>query len=201
MHTINLNFLGDEEIEFSKIIEACKLFLSQNELEGIHRIKTALQDYALADIKKIACDDHVLASFILCSCFIEQVATYRYGTDNVGPKHFKAFVTEYLPDYDGWKLRTDLRNKLVHNYSLGDTYFLTRENRTAHLKPDISSGAIILNLENFVDDLEKALHRFLIQLLVEPDVRRNALDVLSKNYIIGMSHSDYNNTTPPDPGS
>ena len=80
MQVINLDIFGDDKTEASKAIEAIKLQLSPNEIEGIDRITTALRDYALGDIKKVMVGDNVLATFILCSCFIEQLATYRYGT-------------------------------------------------------------------------------------------------------------------------
>lgn len=197
MQVVNLDLFGDDKSELSKVIEALKLQLSENEIEGIDRITTALRDYALGDIKKIMMGDNVLASFILCSCFIEQMATYRYGTQNVGHPEFKRFIDEYLVGYDSKLLRTDLRNKLVHNYSLGETYSLTMQSRDAHLK-DAMNGTIILNLENFIEDLERALHRFLNQLVTEPIVRSLAFKVLSKNHIVGMSSIDYINTKHPD---
>jgi hypothetical protein len=197
MQVINLDIFGDDKTELSKVIEALKLQLSENEIEGIDRITIALRDYALGDIKKIIVGNNVLASFILCSCFIEQVATYRYGTQNVGHPEFKRFIDEYLVGYDGRLLRADLRNKLVHNYSLGETYSLTMQSRDAHLR-EATNGSIILNLENFVEDLERALQSFLHQLVTDPNVRRLAFKVLSKNHIVGMSNIDYINTNHPD---
>jgi hypothetical protein len=197
MQLVNLDIFGDDKSELSKVIEELKLQLSENEIEGIDRITIALRDYALGDIKKIMTGNNVLASFILCSCFIEQVATYRYGTPNVGHPEFRQFIDDYLVGYDSQKLRADLRNKLVHNYSLGETYSLTMQSRDAHLRK-ATNGSIILNLENFVDDLEQALHRFLNQLVTEPTVRKLAFKVLSKNHIIGMSNIDYINTNHPD---
>ena len=41
---------------------------------------------------------------------------------------FEDFVSEYMPStYVPKQLREDLRNKLVHNYSLGDTYSLVEK--------------------------------------------------------------------------
>lgn len=197
MEIINLDIFGDDKAEVSKVIEALKLQLSGNEIEGIDRITVALRDYALGDIKKIMKGNNVLASFILCSCFIEQVATYRYGTQSVGHPEFKQFIDEYLIGYDGKLLRTDLRNKLVHNYSLGETYSLTMNHPEAHLK-NATNGSIILNLENFVEDLALALQRFLNQLVTDSKVRKLAFKVLSKNHIVGMSDIDYINTAHPD---
>jgi hypothetical protein len=66
-------------------------------------------------------------------------------------------------------------------------------NRLAHLKKDLKGG-IILNLENFVEDLGKALDKFLIQLITDAGVRKLAFKVLAKNHIVGLSDIEYINT-------
>ncbi len=194
---VDIDMFGDDREERFKVLDAIKVQLPSNEVVGIDRIMTALRGFAYGDIKKIESGDNVLATFILCSCFIEQVATYRYGTANVGHTHFKAFVDEYLKAYDGQKLRSDLRNKLVHNYSLGETYSLTMRNRSAHLKEGLD-GKTILNLENFVDDLGQALDVYEQQLITDREIRELAFKILSKNHIIGFGNIDYINFDNPD---
>lgn len=105
MENTNQNIIRDDEAQLSSVMETAKHKLSSSELGRINRITTALRNYALGDIKKVSASDNVLATFILCSCFIEQMATYRYGTDNVGSSHFKNFVDEYLSEYDGYNLK------------------------------------------------------------------------------------------------
>ena len=96
-----------------------------NEDEIIDQIEFSLRNYDLRDIKLISKQDTVIASFILCSCFIEHLCTFRYGMTKVlNWEEFRNFVNEYLNKYDHNKLRNDLRNKLVHNYSLGESYVL-----------------------------------------------------------------------------
>lgn len=148
----------------------------------IDAIITALRDYAFGDIRKVLPGDNVLASFILCSCYIEQMATFRYGVE-IGRKQFEDFVAEYLPDYDPAKLRADLRNRLVHNYSLGETYQLTQ--RFSQLHRHQNGPYILLNLENFVDDLGNALKKLINQFNEVHEIRANALQAFSTIKIIG----------------
>lgn len=65
--------------------------------------------------------------------------------------------------------------------------------KSAHLKTD-PNGSTILNLENFIDDLERASEILFRQLVVDPSIRKNALKVLSKNQIVGMSTIEIDNT-------
>src|ERR1700676_493405 len=132
----------------------------------IDQIEHSLKNYALRDIKLISKQDTVIASFMLCSCFIEHMCTYRYGmSKNLNDVEFKAFVEEYLnradpSRYDASKLRTDLRNKLVHNYSLGETYGLVMGYPSIHLQK-FDDGLLCLNLENFINDLEDAFYLYI----------------------------------------
>ena len=152
----------------------------------IDQIIHSLKNYNLRDIKKIAQMDTVLASFTLCSCFIEQVSGFRYAKvkHKTGNEMFKSFVKDYLNQYEPSKLREDLRNKLVHNYSLGETYSLTMRCIDCHLKPD-KYGRLILNLENFIDDIEIAFEKWTNELRTNDEIRKNALTWFSKYEIIG----------------
>lgn len=152
----------------------------------IDQIIHSLKNYNLRDIKKIAQMDTVLASFTLCSCFVEQMSGFRYAKvkHKTGNEMFKSFVKDYLSQYDPSKLREDLRNRLVHNYSLGETYSLTMRSNDYHLKPD-KNGRLILNLENFIDDIDGAFTKWNGELRTNDDVRKNALTWFSKFQIIG----------------
>ena len=97
--------------------------------------------------------EFTIAEFILCSCFIDQLSGFRYNTDRVG-KRYRQFVKEYLPQYNSDELYEDLRNKLVHNYSVGSFYSLARKAPQLHLQK--VNGVTHLNLENFILDLKTA---------------------------------------------
>ncbi len=156
---------------------------------GLFKIETALRHFAYGDIKKVSTGDNVLASFILCSCFIEQMATFRYGRE-VGKNEFESFTKEYLSQYDAVKLREDLRNKLVHNYSLGESYSLVRGYPQFHLQ--IHGGSTVINIENFVEELGKALDTFMLQLRTDQAIMANAVKVLEKINIVSISEIEIN---------
>ncbi|HEY4877241.1 MAG TPA: hypothetical protein VIH86_16810 [Puia sp.] len=157
----------------------------------IEYIIKSLKDFALRDIKKIGIEDNVLASFILCSCFIEQVSGFRYArvSHRTGKGMFEDFVKEYLPNYDPKKLREDLRNKLVHNYSLGDSYSLVRNSKELHLTK--LGTRQIINIENFIEELENAFALYENDLNTKEDVRNNALKWYETFHIIGMNNHDF----------
>jgi|GEM_PF-1337646 len=158
----------------------------------INQIEHSLRNYALRDIKLISNQDTVIASFILCSCFIEHICTFRYGMSKLlSDKEFTDFVVEYLnhnyPEkYDAKKLRSDLRNKLVHNYSLGETYALVMGQHHLHLQK-LNETVIFLNLENFIIDLERAFNLYIEELRSDKDnLRELALTAFEKVKIIGL---------------
>jgi len=154
--------------------------------ESINILCVGLKQRAYGEIQDLTRGDTVLASFMVCCCFIEQMATYRYGTTNVGSKEFIEFAKEYLPAYDPFGLRNDLRNKLVHNYALGRKYALTARNHELHLE-GIRSGKQVINLENFVADLGDAINRLVTQLRDDPGIKKNALKVMHKIHVISKN--------------
>ncbi len=164
--------------------------VKMNEEEIINHIEHSLRNYDLRDIKLISEQDTVIASFILCSCFIEHICTFRYGMKKtLNDKEFCAFVDEYLDaKYNSEKLRKDLRNKLVHNYSLGQTYVLVQRHPDLHLKP-YNRNQQYLNLENFINDLENAFNKYIQELRSNKDnLRALALDAFNAVKIIGLNN-------------
>src|SRR5438045_3906012 len=101
----------------------------------INQIIKSFSQYNIRDIKEIgiladkANMDFVIAEFTLCSCLIDQMSGFRYNSNEVGCR-YRQFVRDYLQNYDPQKLYNDLRNKLVHNYSLGEFYQLARHEDT-----------------------------------------------------------------------
>lgn len=142
----------------------------------IAKIETSFRLYNLGDIKKISMGNHVIASFILCSCFIEQISGYRYARSN--NTSFINFVKEYMPQYNPKKLRDDLRNRLVHNYSIGSCFALIQRHPEFHLKPSIQNtlDQKYLNLENFIEDIEIAFNKFIKDLKENDAIKNNAIN-------------------------
>jgi hypothetical protein len=71
----------------------------------IDQIEHSLGIYNIRDRKVISKQDTVIASFIVCSCFIEHLCTFRYGnTKPLNWEEFRDFVNEYLNKCDHAKL-------------------------------------------------------------------------------------------------
>jgi hypothetical protein len=139
----------------------------------IDHLKNALYDMAFLDIKRASSGNSKIGAFILASCFIDYMAGFLCGRETK-PKDYKDFVRDYLPPlYDPSKLYTDLRCKLVHNYSEGGSYWL--KDNQPQLHGQTVNGRTIINLENFVDDLENAFHRFMEQIQSDPSAKQKAI--------------------------
>lgn len=156
-----------------------------NNDEIIDQIIFSFTSYNLRDIREINAftTDFTIAEFILCSCFIDQISGFRYNITSVG-KRYRDFVKEYLPIYDPDELYLDLRNKLVHNYSVGGYYGLTRNSPSNHLK--MVNNKKCLNLENFISDLEIALNTYIMELGTNQQIRSNALQWYNTHKIITL---------------
>jgi hypothetical protein len=152
----------------------------------IDQIVHSFSNYNLRDIQEINNNplDFTIAEFTLCSCFIDQISGYRYNTDKVG-RRYKQFVKDYLHNYNPDELYDDLRNKLVHNYSVGKYYGLTR--RASHLHLQKVNGVTHLNLENFISDLKIALDKYIVELRSDNDIRQKALCWYSEYKILTLT--------------
>ncbi len=159
------------------------VFLTEDQI--LDQIEHSLRNYALRDIKVISSGNTVIACFMLCSCFIDQMSGFRYNRSGVKSR-FIEFVSTYLKKYDPEKLHSDLRNKLVHNYSLGNSYSLTKEYHYFHLNQSKEdSQRRLLNLDRFIEDLEEAFNLYMSQLRRDPECKNNALRWFETHNIIG----------------
>lgn len=151
----------------------------------INQIIHSFSKYNLRDIQEINKYelDFTIAEFILCSCLIDQISGFRYNTDEVG-KRYRQFVKDYLPNYNPDELYEDLRCKLVHNYSVGSFYGLTRNAPNLHLK--VENGVTHINLEDFISDLLQALNRYISELASNAEIRKKALCWYSNYKIIAL---------------
>ena len=158
---------------------------AMSEDQIIDQIIHSFLKYNLRDIQEINNNklDFTIAEFILCSCFIDQISGFRYNKEKVGER-YRDFVQEYLPQYNSIKLYEDLQNKLVHNYSICNFYGLTRNAVNLHLQN--VNGKIIINLENFIEDLKVAFDRYIFQLKNDAIIRQNASNWYSKNKILSL---------------
>lgn len=157
-----------------------------NDDQIIEQIINSFLNFNLRDIQVIYENEKefTIAEFILCSCLIDQISGFRYNIDKVRVR-YKKFVEEYLPKYNSHELYFDLRNKLVHNYSIGSHYRLT--NKSSHLHLEEENGFIYLNLSNFIADIRSALNQYFSQLKDDALIRQNAISWFQKHKIIGRS--------------
>jgi hypothetical protein len=150
----------------------------------LNHIKFALYDMAFLDIKRSSAGQSKMGAFILASCFIEYMAGFIAGRETTN-KDYKQFVKDYLPStYDPEKLYSDLRCKLVHNYSEGGSYMFVDAKPALHGQKN--GTKMIINLENFIDDIEAALRKVLSDLDCDPAKQKKAENRYDKIGLLGI---------------
>lgn len=138
-------------------------------------LDNSLYEMAFRDIeairnKKIAS----MSCFILLSCFIDYMAGYYCGVNITNRQHFLSFCEKYLPMYDSNTLYQDIRCKLVHQYTEPGNLVFTdntdkKDDRTKDTK------RIILNLDNFIENVRNAWLEFRKDLKNDKTVYEKAL--------------------------
>lgn len=187
---VNINFLNlSEEDELEKIKLALKKQRKDqdeaNKLAQLDDLIHKLGCMAYKDIVDITSNGQApLAIFLLCTCLLEQMATYRYGSNG----NIKKFMKEYMPQYDG-DIMHEMRNRINHNYSLHEKYAITIRARNAHLVPN-RNGILIINMENFVEELGAVFNQFADDLRQNKGIGNNALNVLKTYGILGQATMD-----------
>lgn len=154
----------------------------------IEHIIHSFSRYNLRDIKKIGelADsnslDFVIAEFTLCTCLIDQLSGFRYNRESVKSR-FIDFVDEYLTNYNSKELYGDLRNRIIHNYSIGKVFQLTR--RKSLQQPIVPPNVKRLYLDVFVSDLENAMNKFFSQIKTDRQIRQNSIEWFKKYNVFG----------------
>jgi len=147
--------------------------------EVIKKMKHSLLDMAFNDILRASGGGSKMGAFILASCFIDYLTGFYCG-EKANGKHYKSFVRDFLPKYDPDKLYHDLRCGLVHNYSVGQSYVFTDANKGGTHFETTMKGLVILNLEDFLNDLERAVHDYFKLLENDPKIFDKAYRRLKK---------------------
>jgi hypothetical protein len=151
------------------------------EKERIDLIITGLKVYDFGNILLSRNQNMMIASFILCSCFIDHLSQHRYFKQKLKEDKFVAFIKKYLGSkYDAEELYEDLRSKLVHNYSVNGKYFLSDSD--PHLKKE--NGRTYLNIDEFIKDLKAALEKYIDELQTDEEIRKIALAHYKKYQIL-----------------
>ena len=153
--------------------------------EIIKRITLSIKEMALGDVKRAMVGKSKIGAIILGSCLIDCLATFYYG-DCSTKKNYKGFINKFLPQYNSQNFYKDLRCKLVHNYSEGGSYVFKDNKPNEHLKKYKKSNKIIINLENFIEELEKIVDDYL-KLITNDDVAyQNALKKIQSSGLLGI---------------
>lgn len=152
--------------------------------DKISTIINSLKDNALGDIKRASTGGAKMGAFMLCSCLIDAIAGFMKGSDT-NHADYKCFVCKYMTAYNKDDIYTDLRCKLVHSYSEGGSYWFTDNKRSLHLSKH-SDGKTIVNLENFIEEIESALNAYAsdLQNKVNQAARASAIKRYDGNGII-----------------
>jgi hypothetical protein len=170
------------------------------EKQKMQKIEKALVDFALGDIIFISDNGKPVAGFILCYCFIDQLAHLRYGKDDSKKKNwqkFQSFVDNYinsetLKKYNSRHLWEDLRNKLIHNYSFGKTYSMAN-GRSDEYHLTEQQGSTILFLKNFIEDIKNGFLKLRGEIVENESVRKLVLDWFDETNIISDNKLEITN--------
>jgi len=154
----------------------------------IEKIIKSLTDFALRDLKFIRDQDVLLVTFLAASCFIDVLGGIMAGKRATG-KTYRRFIKKYLTQYDTHNLYEDLRCALAHNYSVGRNYSLIRQNSAVHLKTTTESK-IVINVEDFVNEVEAGFHQFVSDLRSDRETGENATAWSRKYRIIELMQVD-----------
>jgi hypothetical protein len=153
-------------------------------------VEDSFKSFALRDIQVLRTADPAvpLAVFILCVCLIDQLAGFRFNSESTKSR-FMDFVKKYMTSYDAESLAEDLRNKLVHNYSVGEEAYILSDNLSGfHLQHfDTHKKTILLDLSKFINDIEIAVDKYMGELRSNPECRNNAIQFYNKNRIFVKS--------------
>jgi len=145
-----------------------------DEPQPIEVIINSFKDYALGDIHHNR--SKPIAAFILCMCFIDQVASFRYAIKRDKNKKPEDFISEYMKDYEELELYKNTRHSLAHNYSSGQKFKITNE--IYGDRPFFKEGDVFtINTNFFIDRLEQAFKEVEMDFrIVDSDANKNAVE-------------------------
>jgi hypothetical protein len=149
----------------------------------IEEIIDSFQTFALGDIEYNV-NDKPIAAFILCSCFIDQLAAFRYNQIDESAKYYNEFIKDYLPQYRALNLYVNLRCRLVHNYTVGKHIRITNDDI---IFENIGKGknVNVLTAKLLYNELKQVFENICIEFRdINSNARKNAIDRWSDTQII-----------------
>jgi hypothetical protein len=150
--------------------------------EIIEEIIESFETFAFGDIEYNV-DKKPIAAFTLCSCLIDQLATFIYNESQTRNNIiYKRFIKEYLPHYEALDLYVNLRCKLVHNYTVGKHIRLTSE-EAPYENAGLGKELNVLTAKIMYNDLKGVFEKLSIEL-------RNKNSLTRKNAIGRYKYDD-----------
>ncbi|MDR3613244.1 MAG: hypothetical protein P4L53_06745 [Candidatus Obscuribacterales bacterium] len=161
--------------------------------EIVNSVEKSLRELALGDIKRAVEGKALVGAFILCCCLLDSLTGFCYRCETTADT-FDQFCKRYLlkvnKSYEGARLWKALRCGLIHNYSsafesTGKMWRIELVNgrENIHLEraqeADSNATSIFLNLESFVDDVEKVLENFFVSVRDPKDQYRTKLNLIA----------------------
>jgi hypothetical protein len=124
--------------------------------------------------------NRVRESFILAHCALLGISGFYAGKKRTTGATYKRFVDDFLPgEYSANDLWNDLRNNLVHGYTITKTYVLAHRHPEIHLAQEKGvrsertgelADLTYLNFEDFLDDLKRAVATYFARLETDSEL-------------------------------
>jgi hypothetical protein len=151
--------------------------------EIIERIKHSLSKLAFADVKKASDGGAKMGAFILANCFIDYLAGFYYGRKSTKNDYIN-YVDKHLKKYGGDKIYRSVRNGLVHNYSVDRDFVFSEKGIDGPNLGKYKNGKIVLNLEDFLNDIESAMDKYFKALNRDNNLRIKAINRFKRGKIL-----------------
>lgn len=162
--------------------------LAKNPIDKFLRIREAYLVHIIPNIRHTYEKTNLPQEcFILTHCAILSLSGFYAGTKDTKGKTYREFVKDFFPSqYASEGLWKDLRNSLIHAYTLTSTYVLSHRHPEKHLSHEKVRSErtgklvdlIFLNFETFLLDLEQAARSYFKRAETESDL----LTKLCKRY-------------------
>jgi len=148
-------------------------------------------EWVFDPIDRLVPSQDALIGFIFMACAIDYLAGFWWGksTKNQGKAAYTGFINSYFPPgrYDAEGLYDSLRNGLVHMFTIKNKkYTLTHNNPHLHLKRD-PYGQVILNAEDFRNELVGAKERYFDEVEARSDLLDKVLDRYARDSFLDKS--------------
>jgi hypothetical protein len=149
--------------------------------EKLAAVREAYLSHIIPGIQRVyERTNQVRESFILAHCAILSLSGFYAGTKDTNGSTYRKFIADFFPsEYNPSELWKDLRNSLVHAYTLTSTYILAHKHPEKHLCQEKNlqsertgkcSDLTYLNFEDFFDDSRQAAQSYFVRTEKEADL-------------------------------